>query len=368
MITCAITTSVLGCLATTFLFVRHFWFLEFPLWLKISLAFVFVLAGCIPLLVEYHFEKALGSLYPFYRYGLYFVYVGCIIWFTLTIAGDLGAFAALRAGLIKAMPGRTYSLALTAAAFLCAAYALHAGTKVPDVKIVDLYSGKAAEETKIVLLSDIHIHRVISPAKVKGIVEKTNALEPDIILLNGDIIDDDVRRVHEVSLLLKGLKAKKGIYFVTGNHEFYAGYQPTVDELKSFGFTFLENGGVSAGEIYLAGIPDIFAGQAYGHSADIAKAFAGAGAEQFKILLSHTPADFKEKNDFDLELSGHTHGGQIFPFHILTKLHNRYLAGMYDMENGAKIYVTRGSGQWGPQMRFLAPSEITLLTIKPESI
>ncbi len=366
MITCAITTSVLGCLVTLFLFVRHFWFLALPLWLKVALAFIFIIAGCIPLLVEYHFEKALGSFYSAYRYGLYFIYVGCIIWFTLTLVGDAGLFAAVKAGRLKTLPQAAYSLALMTAAFVCAAYALYAGTKVPSVRKVDFYSDKITKETKIILLSDIHIHRVICPEKVKGIVETTNSLNPDIILLDGDIIDDEVQKVHAVSLLLKELKAKQGIYFVTGNHEFYAGYQPTVDELKSLGFTFLENGGVSAGEIYLAGIPDMFSGKAFGHPADTKTAFAGAKPQQFKILLSHTPADFKEDNNFDLELSGHTHGGQIFPFHILTKLHNRYLAGMYDMENNAKIYVTRGAGQWGPQMRFLAPSEITLLTLKPK--
>ena len=79
--------------------------------------------------------------------------------------------------------------------------------------------------------------------------------------------------------------------------------------------------------------------------------------------MSHTPVDFGKDNIFDLEVSGHTHGGQIFPFHVLAKLHNRYLAGLYQMENGAQIYVTRGAGQWGPQMRFLAPSEITVIRL-----
>ena len=82
--------------------------------------------------------------------------------------------------------------------------------------------------------------------------------------------------------------------------------------------------------------------------------------------MSHTPADFGKENLFDLEVSGHTHGGQIFPFHIPAKLKNKYLAGKYRMENGAEIYVTRGAGQWGPQMRLLAPSEITVLILKPE--
>lgn len=83
--------------------------------------------------------------------------------------------------------------------------------------------------------------------------------------------------------------------------------------------------------------------------------------------MSHTPADFGKNNAFDLEVSGHTHGGQIFPFHIFTKLYNKYLAGLYETDNDAAIYVSRGSGQWGPQMRFLAPAEITILKLVPEN-
>ena len=164
---------------------------------------------------------------------------------------------------------------------------------------------------------------------------------------------------------MKGLKAKEGIYFVTGNHEFYAGYKPTVETLKKLGFTFLENGGVSLEDIYIAGIPDTFSGHFYGKNADLEKTFAESGDNRYRILLSHTPTDFGRQNNFNLEISGHTHGGQIFPFHILTLLHNKYLAGLYKRENNAHIYVTRGAGQWGPQMRFLAPSEITVIKLTP---
>lgn len=366
MISCAITTSLLGCFITLFLFARHIYFLELPFWADICCVAAMLIIGCFPLLSEYNFEKCLGTAYPIYRYTLYFVFVGSIIFFTLTIISDVFAFASLKMGLIKNMPTGIYSLCILAVSALCSFYALYAGIKIPDVKSINLYSDKITEAKKIVLLSDIHIHRVINPEKVKGIVDAANKLNPDIILLDGDIIDDDVEKVHNISLLLQELKAKEGIYFVTGNHEFYTGYKQSVQELKSFGFKFLENDGVSLGNIYLAGIPDVFSGANFGRTANIEEAFAFADNNQFKILMSHTPTDFHAGNNFDLELSGHTHGGQIFPFHILTKIHNKYLAGMYDMENDAKIYVTSGSGQWGPQMRFLAPSEITLINILPE--
>lgn len=368
MVTCAITTSVLGCIVTSYLFFRYTWCLDLSVMQKSLLFALFIFMGCIPLFVSYSAEHIFGKFYPYYRYGLYFVFIGCIILFSMTLAVDAVLWLLSYTPLIGKLKFVCCYLnyILIGAALLCSAYALYAGVKVPGVKEVGVASNKIKDEQKIVLLSDIHIHRAINPEKIKGIVEKTNALEPDIILLAGDIIDDDVDVVAKTSALLKGLKAKKGIYFVTGNHEFYTGYKETVDEMKKLGFSFLENGGVSLGDVYLAGIPDLFSGRSYHKNADIKQAFAAAEPEQFRLFMSHTPADFGKENNFDLEVSGHTHGGQIFPFHVFAKLHNKYLAGFYEMENGARIYVSRGSGQWGPQMRFLAPSEITLLKLIPQ--
>ncbi len=368
MITCAVMTSVLGCIVTTYLFFRYTWCLDLPLLQKSLVFALFVLIGCIPLFVSYQTEQFFGKFYPYYRYVLYFVFISCIILFSMTLAVDAVLWLLSYTPLIAKLKFICCYLnyILIGAALLCSAYALYAGVKIPAVKEVAIVSEKIKNEHKIVVLSDIHIHRAINPEKVKGIVEKTNALEPDIILLVGDIIDDDIDVVAETSTLLKGLKAKKGIYFVTGNHEFYSGYKETVAEMKKFGFLFLENGGVSWGDVYLAGIPDLFSGRSYHKNADIKQAFAAAEPEQFRLLMSHTPADFGKENNFDLEVSGHTHGGQIFPFHVFAKLHNKYLAGLYEMENGVWIYVSRGAGQWGPQMRFLASSEISLIKLIPQ--
>lgn len=366
--TCAITTSFLGSLVTTYLYFRYTWILNLSLPLKLMTFAVFLLIGCIPLFVSYNMEAILGKAYPLYRYSLYFLFIGAVILFTITLLGDalflLISYTPLL-GKIKCICCHLNQIYLVLA-LLCTGWALYAGTKVPGIRQVKLTSAKITEPVKIALLSDIHIHRAICPKKVQAIVDKTNALEPDIILLDGDIIDDNTARVAEITALLKGLKAKQGIYFVTGNHEFYAGYQPTVKALSDLGFKFLENNGVSLGNIYLAGIPDTFSGRAYGKKAALKQAFAAAKDSQYRILMSHTPTDFGADNNFDLEVSGHTHGGQIFPFHILTKLHNPYLSGRYTLPGGAEIYVTNGAGQWGPQMRFLAPSEITVLNLQPK--
>ncbi len=376
--TCAVTTSILGCLVTLLLFGRYVSWLDISV---IAKGFVFVLcvlAGCLPLLVGYNFEPLLGKFYGLYRYTLYFIYIAAVILLTVTLFGDFlwGCVVQISrwSGQAKSFwpCSKTfclwYHVSLIIIALICSGYALYAGIKVPEIKEVFLQNEKITTPKTVVVLSDLHIHRTICPNKIKEIVAKTNAQNPDIILLAGDIIDDDTSKVHDITNLLEDLKAKDGVYFITGNHEFYAGYKETVAELKQLGFTFLENNGHAVSDnIFLAGIPDYFSAPSHEIAIDIKKAFSESLAKNYKILISHTPVDFGINDKlFDLEISGHTHGGQIFPFHILTKLYNKYLSGLYNLSGNAQIYVSRGAGQWGPQMRFLAPSEITVLKLQPQ--
>ena len=364
-------TMLTGSLITGFLFFRYVWILGLPPLANLVILAGFLSMGVTPLFTSYRFENLLGSFYPFYRYSLYFIFVGCVVLLGLTLFFDAAWLVAHKAGWIECLPYSKesclrYNLFIIGLAVCCTFYALYAGTKVPEIKEITVASPKITSPRTAILLSDLHIHRVLNPDKIKGIIRRTNAQNPDIILLSGDILDDNVRRIAATTALLKGLKAKDGIYFVTGNHEFYAGYQPTINELKKLGFRFLENNGVDLNDIWLAGVPDLTAGGIYGRQIKLASAFAGAAPHQFRLLMSHTPTDFGGNTDFDLEVSGHTHGGQIFPFHIFAWLHNRYLTGMYRLNRGASLYVSNGAGQWGPQMRFLAPSEITVIKLVPQ--
>ena len=361
MIACVVITSFLGCLVTVPLFFRYACFLDLTAAKRSGLFFVALLLGCLPLLSDFSLEPVFGRAYPAWRTTVWFLYVFCIILLTFTVLRDVVWAVLYKAGVAVSLFEKQWVIrlnAVTAVLALAASFsAMHSGLKIPEVKTVSIASDKIQEPQDVVLLSDLHIHRTISPAKIKGIVERANALNPDVILLDGDILDDDVEKIKPITELLKGLKAKKGIFFVTGNHEFYVGYKETVAALKAAGFTFLENSGESVGGgLYVAGVPDV-SGKRYGLDLNAEKAFEKASDSDFKLLMSHTPADFKA---VDLTVSGHTHGGQIFPFHILVKLANKYLAGGYD-----GVYVTRGAGQWGPQMRFLAPSEITFIKLSP---
>ena len=367
MISCAITTSALGCLVFLYLFFRLIYELDIAWGGKAVLLVIMLIMGCIPLFVSYQAEHILGKFYPFYRYLLYFIFITGIILFSGVILRDLALLGCrlINSSAVIWLASGKINLGLIGVAFLCSTYALYAGTKVPDVREINIASNKISKTLKIAYLSDIHIHRVIADDKVKAIVQKTNALNPDVVLLGGDIIDDDTQISAKTLSLLKDLKAPLGIYFVTGNHEFYNGYQASIAALKAQGFKLLENNGVSLGEVYVAGIPDLFSGQAYKKEANAQRAFKLANNNQYKILMSHTPSDFGNALIFDLELAGHTHGGQIFPFHILTKAYNFYLSGLYPLDNGSFIYVSNGAGQWGPQMRFGAESEITLINLNP---
>ncbi len=368
MFGCAVTTSVLGSLAAVLLFLRYCAFTSANPWLKVVWLAVFILIGCLPMLAEYRFEEYLGKFFVPYRYILYFLFISMVILFSLTVIRDF-CWGILRLFSNNFKPLSSphlmmINLLTVALALVIGGVALYDGTKVPSLKNISVSSPKITQDKKIVLLPDLHMHRALSLKKLQGIVDKTNAQNPDLILLIGDMIDDDISHVAEQLSILKGLKAKHGVYFVSGNHEFYHDFTKTTKALQDLGFKLLENSGVSVDkDLYLGGIPDIHSSYLSGKKYDLGKTFATASPEQYKILMSHTPANFKD-TPFDLEVSGHTHGGQIFPFVFFIYAHAPYVAGWYELNADAKIYVSRGAGQWGPQMRFLAPAEITVLELK----
>ena len=248
------------------------------------------------------------------------------------------------------------------------AIAIYGGAKEPELKELEFSSSRISKDMRIVMISDTHINRTTPVEKVKRLVERVNALEPDAIVLVGDIADDKVEAVSEHMDALGELKAKYPPLYTFGNHEFYNGLIPWQFKFKTMGFLIMFNHGVRIPDhnVYIAGIPDAhIANNSDVWNVNFIQAFKGAKKGSYRILLSHTPdfVDYLNKDSVDLQLSGHTHGGQIFPFHILAKYANKYLSGLYDV-NGIKLYVSNGAGYWGPAMRLFAPSEITLIKLK----
>jgi predicted MPP superfamily phosphohydrolase len=218
---------------------------------------------------------------------------------------------------------------------------------------------------RIVQISDVHVGPTIGREFIEELVRRINELAPDVVVITGDLIDGTVAQLGELVAPLGDLKTKHGIYFSTGNHEYYWGpVEEWFDFLKGRGIRVLHNERVRIGGAQgfdLAGIDDRSAkGFGPGHGADLEKALAGREADRPVVLLAHHPrqvADAKRLG-VDLQLSGHLHGGQFFPFSVIVWAVEPYFAGLYAVGD-TQLYVSRGTGYWGPPMRLGAPAEIT---------
>ncbi|MDF3833678.1 metallophosphoesterase [Cupriavidus basilensis] len=225
----------------------------------------------------------------------------------------------------------------------------------------------------IVQISDIHVGPTIKRAYLERIVERVNGLAPDAIAITGDLVDGTVRELASHTAPLGDLKARHGTYFVTGNHEYYAGAGPWIDELRRLGLRVLMNEHVVIGQdeeaLVLAGVTDYTAHRFdESHRSDPAGALAGAPAvAAARVLLAHQPrtATAAATAGFDLQLSGHTHGGQFWPWNLFVPMQQPYTAGL-NRHEAMWVYVSRGTGYWGPPKRFGAPSEITKLRLVPK--
>jgi predicted MPP superfamily phosphohydrolase len=223
--------------------------------------------------------------------------------------------------------------------------------------------GKAKSGYRIVQISDVHVGPTIGHDFIEEIVARINALDPDLIAITGDLVDGSVADLAEHVAPLAKLRAKDGVFFVTGNHEYYSGADAWIAHLGTkLGVRVLRNEHVRIGGedgFDLAGIDDASA-HADGHGADLRKALDGRDASRACVLLAHQPRgiDLADKLGVDLQLSGHTHGGQIVPWNFLVRLQQPFVAGLHKLAR-AQIYVSRGTGYWGPPMRVGAPAEIT---------
>ena len=239
--------------------------------------------------------------------------------------------------------------------------------RVVDVPIARLPSD--LEGFRIAQLSDLHVGPTLKRAFVERVVHTTNGLAPDLIALTGDVADGFPRALRDDVAPLAALSAPLGKYFVTGNHEYYWDAAGWVRELERLGFHALVNAHRvirrGSGRVLLAGVTDLSApAGGPGPASDPAAALAGAPESDVRVLLAHQPksAFAARKVGFDLQLSGHTHGGQYFPFNLLVRLFQPFVAGLHRLE-AMWLYVSRGTGYWGPPLRLGAPAEITLIQL-----
>lgn len=232
------------------------------------------------------------------------------------------------------------------------------------VETVQLISAKLPDgvaRLRIVQISDLHLGLIHREEMLAPIVARIEQLNPDLLVATGDIVDAQISHLEELSDLWNRLSPPLGKYAVTGNHEYYAGLDQSLDYLRRSGFTVLRNRVAAPADfLRIVGVDD----PAGGGAPDELPLLAQTSQDAFVLLLKHRPTVATGgEGRFDLQLSGHAHGGQIFPFRLLTRLFYPLYDGLYRLAGGSVLYTSRGTGTWGPPMRILSPPEITLIEI-----
>jgi hypothetical protein len=253
-------------------------------------------------------------------------------------------------------------------------YGNRVAMRVPPVKATDVVIprlGPALDGLRVAVLTDTHYGPIDRTKWSEKVVAAVNALDADVVCHAGDLADGSVARRRKQVDPLGGVQAKLGRFYITGNHEYFGEAQAWLDHMAGLGWdtlhnrsTLLERGG---DRIVFAGIDDPTGASSGlpGHGPDLALALSDAPSDVPVVLLAHQPKQVVQAQEagVDLQISGHTHGGQIWPFHLLVRLDQPMLSGLKRF-GPTQLYNSRGTGFWGPPFRVFAPSEITLLTLR----
>ncbi|MFG3346726.1 metallophosphoesterase [Streptomyces sp. NPDC048018] len=243
-------------------------------------------------------------------------------------------------------------------------YGVLRGPRVKRVTVPLAKLPRGAHGYRIAVVSDIHLGPVLGRAHTRRIVDTINATQPDLVAVVGDLVDGTVEDLGPAAEPLARLRARDGAFFVTGNHEYFSGADAWVDHVRELGMHPLRNARVEIGAGFdLAGVDDV-AGESEGQGPDFAKALGDRDRARTAVLLAHQPVviDDAVRHGVDLQLSGHTHGGQLWPGNYLAELANPTVAGL-ERYGDTQLYVSRGAGAWGPPVRVGAPSDITVVEL-----
>ncbi|MET7769563.1 metallophosphoesterase [Nocardia sp. NPDC005366] len=298
-----------------------------------------------------------------------------IMWvvFSWSVIGTVAGWVLTLAGIddhARIVAGGVFAISV-----VLVAYGIVEARRVPRVRTVDVDIpglGPGLDGLRLVVVTDTHYAALDRLGWSERVVELVNAQQPDIACHAGDLADGSVARRHRQVDPLGKVEAPLGRFYITGNHEYFGDAQGWIDHMTSIGWQPLHNqheiitrGGDS---FVMAGIDDPTGSALPGHGPDLDSALAGANPAHPVVLLAHQPKQIADTAaaGIALQISGHTHGGQIWPFHYLVRLDQPVVAGLSRHSDRTQLYTSRGTGFWGPQLRVFAPSEITVLILHPE--
>jgi hypothetical protein len=227
---------------------------------------------------------------------------------------------------------------------------------------------RAMDGTRIAVVSDIHLGPLVRADHARRIVDLINRVDADVVAIVGDLVDGTVEELGAAAAPLVDIQARHGAFFVTGNHEYYSGHLPWIAEVQRLGIRTLRNEReelpIRGGALDLAGVNDV-GGEEFGDGPDYARTFADRDPAKPVVLMAHQPVQAQSAAAYgvDLQVSGHTHGGQMVPFNLLVRLQQPLVSG-FGRVDGVPVYVTNGAGFWGPPVRVGAPPQVSLLELR----
>ncbi|WP_232851396.1 metallophosphoesterase [Nocardia acididurans] len=297
-----------------------------------------------------------------------------VMWvvFTWSVIGNIAGLGLLAAGVDDPARSRIVAAGVLAVSAVLVAYGIFEARRIPRVRELEVPIrglGAALDGLRMVVITDTHYAALDRLRWSERVVDVVNALNPDIACHAGDLADGSVAKRHAQVDPLGKVEAPLGRFYITGNHEYFGDAQGWVDHMASLGWQPMLNRHetVTRGgdKLIMAGINDPTGTSLPGHGPDLKAALTGADPGAPVVLLAHQPRQVADASaaGVALQISGHTHGGQIWPFHYLVRLEQPVVAGL-SRHGDTQLYTSRGTGFWGPQLRVFAPSEITVLTLR----
>lgn len=345
---------------------------------SLSLMMFMIIMVFVPILVRLSERQGFEAVARYLAFIGYF-WMGLLFLFVSTsLLFDLYQLLVYLSGLILQRNVAGISLSPRISFFIpfviCLAIGLYGYFEAIRIKTEHITIGspkipEMANGIRITQISDVHLGLIVREKRLKRILEQVKASDPDILVSTGDLVDGQIDDLSALAGMLFEIKPKYGKFAVTGNHEFYAGLGLSLHFTQKAGFTILRGEGINvSGLINIAGVDDPADGRGNPSIRISEKTLlSGLPHNYFTILLKHRPILSRDAAGlFDLQLSGHTHKGQIFPMTLFTRLSFPNLAGLFNLQNNAYLYVSRGAGTWGPPIRFLSPPEVTIIELVHE--